>query len=119
MSPEEVVRAEMQAWSTLDANQIMAYFTPDATWLPGLHFATAAGYDEVRGAVEGFLKGMTGCDNEIVNLAVVGNTVLTERVDHIVLANGETLDAPGMGTFEVAGDKITAWRDYFCTATHD
>jgi hypothetical protein len=23
------------------------------------------------------------------------------------------LDAPGMGTFEVTGDKITAWRAYF------
>lgn len=38
--------------------------------------------------------------------------MLTERVDHLVY-DGERLDAPGMGTFEVVGEKITAWRDYF------
>jgi limonene-1,2-epoxide hydrolase len=47
---------------------------------------------------------MTGCDNEIVYLAVTGNVVLTERVDHLII-DGKTLDAPGMGTFEVSGDK--------------
>jgi limonene-1,2-epoxide hydrolase len=36
---------------------------------------------------------------------------LTERVDRLIY-NGKALDAPGMGAFEVAGDKITAWRDY-------
>ena len=47
MNPEDVVRAEMHAWSTLDADQIMAHFTADATWLPSLEHATARGYDEV------------------------------------------------------------------------
>jgi len=36
---------------------------------------------------------------------------LTERVDRLIY-NGKGLDARGMGTLEVAGDKITAWRDY-------
>jgi limonene-1,2-epoxide hydrolase len=49
---------------------------------------------------------------EIVNLAVAGNAVLTERVDHFVY-DGKTIDARVMGAFEVSGDKITAWRDYF------
>ena len=112
MTPEEVVRAELQSWSSLDADQIMAYFAPDATWLPGFTFPTSSGYDEVRRAVEGFLKGMTRCDIEIVNLAVAGDVVLTERVDRLI-HDGKSLDAPGMGAFEVSGDKITAWRDYF------
>ena len=73
---------------------------------------TSSGHEEVCRAVEGFLSGMTRCDIEIVHLAVAGNIVLTERVDHLVF-DGKTLDAPGMGTFEVTGDKITAWRDYF------
>ena len=44
------------------------------------------------------------------------------RYDHAFTerpTNGKTLDAPGMGTFEVTGDKITAWRDYFYTGAHD
>src|SRR5688572_11686207 len=91
----------------------MGYFAPDATWRPGFGFSTSSGHEEVRRAVEGFVTGMTRCDIEIVNLAVAGNVVLTERVDRLILLGGKMLDAPGMGTFEVTGDKITAWRDYF------
>ena len=39
---------------------------------------------------------MTECDIEIVNLAVAGNVVLTERV-HRLIYNGKPVDAPGMG----------------------
>ena len=112
MTPEEVVRAEMAALASLDADQIMTYFADDATFLPGFSFPTHSGLEEIRNAVEGFLEVMTKCDIEIVNLAVAGNVVLTERVDRLVY-NGKPVDAPGMGAFEVSGDKITAWRDYF------
>ena len=114
MTPEEVVRAEMAAWASLDVDQIMAYFADDATFLPGFSFPTHSGLQAIRKAVEGFLQVMTKCDNEIVNLAVAGNVVLTERVDRFIY--GKPVDAPGMGAFEVSGDKITAWRDYFYLA---
>ena len=118
MSAEEVVRAELHAWSTLDVDQIMAYFTQDATWKPSLVHPTSSGFEEIRRAVEGILKDMTWGDIEILHLAVVGNVVLTELV-HRFIMNGKRLDAPGMGTFEVAGDKITAWRNYFCPGAHE
>ena len=117
MNAEQVVRAEMEAWSTLDVDQIMSYFAPDATWMPSLEHPTAHGYDAVRREVEGFVKVMTWGELEIVNIAVAGNVVLTERVDRFII-NGKKLDAPGMGVFEVTGDKITAWRDYFCPCAH-
>jgi limonene-1,2-epoxide hydrolase len=37
---------------------------------------------------------------------------MVERVDHFVY-DGNKISARCMGAFEVAGDKITAWRDYF------
>jgi limonene-1,2-epoxide hydrolase len=112
MKPEEVVRAELAAWASLDVDQIMAHFTDDATWLPAFKFPTYSGLKEIRQAVDGFLKPMTKAHIEILNIAVAGNVVLTERVDRFIY-NGRPLDAPGMGAFEVSGDKITAWRDYF------
>ena len=48
----------------------------------------------------------------IVNLAVDGDTVLTERVDEVT-ANGIMAPVPLMGTFEVRSGKIVEWRDYF------
>ena len=115
MTPEEVVRGALAAFASLDVDQIMAYFADDATFLPGFTFPTYSGLTEIRKAMEGFLKVMTKCDIEIVNLAVTGNVVLTERVDRMIY-NGRSVDAPGMGALEVSGDKITAWRDYFYSA---
>ena len=48
----------------------------------------------------------------IRNLAVDGDTVLTERVDQVT-ANGIMAPVPVMGTFEVSDGRIVAWRDYF------
>ena len=112
MTPEEVVRAHLEAVSTLDIDQIMAHFAEDATFMPAIGWPTTSGIAALRGLWEGFLKVMTKCDIEIVNLAVAGDVVLTERVDRLIF-DGKPLDAPGMGAFEVSGDKITAWRDYF------
>jgi limonene-1,2-epoxide hydrolase len=113
MTPEEVVRRLIGAFESLDVDQIMAYFAEDATFLPGFSFPTFAGRREIRKAIEEFSKHMTKCDVEVVNLAVSGNVVLTERVDRFTYQSGKAVEAPGMGAFEVSGDTITAWRDYF------
>lgn len=43
-----------------------------------------------------------------------GDRVLTERVDHLIDCDGKVImSARCMGVFEVAGGKITAWRDFF------
>jgi limonene-1,2-epoxide hydrolase len=112
MNPEEVVRAAMKAQSSLDLDQALAYFSDDATFCPAIGLPTYSGIEAIRECVKGYLKVMTRCDIEIVNLAVAGNVVLTERIDHVVF-DGKAHDAPGMGAIEVSGDKITAWRDYF------
>lgn len=47
-------------------------------------------------------------------IAADGNRVLTERLDRFVRADGsEVAAAKLMGIFEVEGDCIVAWRDYF------
>lgn len=89
-----------------------AYFTDDATFMPAIGMPTYSGIEEIRNALTGFLKVMTMLDIEIVHLSAVGNVVLTERIDRAIV-NGHQHDAWGMGAFEVAGDKITAHRDYF------
>ena len=116
MSPEDVVRAEMAAWGRLDVEEILSHFTPDAVW-DNVPIGAAVGIDEIRGAVERWVGQTTSFDAEMVNLAVAGNVVLTERVDHIVIG-GQTIHARVMGAFEIEGDKIRAWRDYFDMAGH-
>ena len=69
------------------------------------------------------LRSSSGSSHELLRLLragnwklVLGNTVLTERVDVFHLPKG-TIDLPVMGTFEVRDGKIAAWRDYFDMAT--
>lgn len=111
MSPEEVVRAELNAWSGLDVDEIVSYFAGDAIW-DNVPLGAVSGHQEIRKAVQGYVDRTTQGNIEILNLAVAGNVVLTERVDHFVY-DGKSIHARIMGAFEVNGDKITAWRDYF------
>jgi limonene-1,2-epoxide hydrolase len=111
MTPEEVVRAELDSWSRLDVDEIVSHFAADAVW-DNVPLGAVSGHDAIRRSVQGYVDRMTHGDIEILNLAVAGNVVLTERVDTFGY-DGQTVHARVMGAFEVSGDKITAWRDYF------
>ena len=111
MTPEDVVRAELKAWHGLDVDQIVNHFHPDGVW-DNVALGVHRGHDEIREAVQGYVQRMDSADLELLNIAVNGNVVLTERVDHMIY-DGNKIAARCMGAFEVTGDKITAWRDYF------
>ncbi|BDC46113.1 hypothetical protein PTKU15_94100 [Paraburkholderia terrae] len=49
----------------------------------------------------------------VVNIAVSGNVVLSERVDVFFHASGGTITLPVMGTLTIENGMITVWRDYF------
>jgi limonene-1,2-epoxide hydrolase len=116
MNAEGIVRAELRAWSSLDADEIMRYFAPDAVWDDPSH-GPISGYDDIRKAVTGGLSRMTHADPEILKLVATGGVVMTERLDHFTF-DGKRIDVPAMGVFEVVAEKITAWRDYFDLTPH-
>lgn len=111
MSPEQVVRAELDAWSTLNVDEIIAHFAIDAVWDDPSH-GPLEGRERIRDAVEGFVARMTAADMEVVHLVARGPIVMTERVDRFTF-DGRQVAAAIAGVFEVDGDKIVAWRDYF------
>jgi len=111
MNPEEVVRAELDAWSTLDVDAIMSHFAVDAIWDDPSH-GPITGHDNIRKAVEGFVARMSAADMEVRHLLVGGTIVMTERVDRFTF-DGREVAAEIAGVFEIDGDKIVAWRDYF------
>ena len=111
MTPEDVVREELRAWERLDIDEIVSYFAPDAVW-ENVPVGAVSGHDEIRKEAERWLGPMTSCRVEILNLAVAGNVVLVERVDHATYQD-QLFDARVMGAIEVDGDKVKAWRDYF------
>lgn len=111
MSTEEIVRAEMAAWGRNDIDEVMRYFVDNPTLHAG-PFPPVCGYDAIRKTVEGYFSGGTCIDHEILYLAVDGDVVLMERIDHWII-NGKSMAIPHMGACEVKNNKITAWREYF------
>lgn len=115
-TPIETVLAFCEAWSRLDIEELMAYFSDDAVYhnMPG---PPAIGKDAVRTTIERFLGGWQSTDWEVLNTAANGRLVFAERVDRTVAA-GKKIDLPVTGVFEIEGEHIRVWRDYFDLATY-
>lgn len=111
MNPEDVVRAELSAWRSRDVDEVVGHFSVDAVW-ENVPLGVVTGHNEIRALAKQYLGRITQFECEIVNLATAGNVVLTERVDRFVF-DGKEVSARCMGAFEITGDKISAWRDYF------
>ena len=110
MSPEEVVRAQLDAWATLDAEKILSYFGDQAVLVDPT--GTYLGLGQLRGWVQEHVKRMDHAELKVLTVAVNDSLVMVERVDRFIY-DGKKVSARCMGAFEVAGDKIVAWRDYF------
>ncbi len=94
------------------------YFTPTTTW-ENVGMSLTTGPDEALAALDGFEAnlGMVAMTVDIHSIVALGDKVLTERVDHILTADGSVAASIRiMGIIETSGGKITAWRDYFDTA---
>ena len=110
VSPGDVVRSFIAAWNANDLERIVAHLHPDVLY-HNIPVAPIRG----RAAVHAYLAGKGGfdwVDWKLLAIAESGAKVLTERVDDFGIA-GASISLPVMGTFEIEGELIRAWRDYF------
>ena len=108
----EVVRHLIDAFNAADMDRIMDHFGDDAIY-HNIPVAPVIGRAAIRAVIQGFMGMASRVDWQLRNLAVTSTgVVLTERIDRFFI-KGTWVELPVMGTFEVAGGKVTAWRDYF------
>ena len=97
-----------------------AYLADDCVW-QNSGSPTLRGKKEIMRALEAFHDsiGLEDVGGEFLAIASVGDKVLTERHERWTGKDGAVLLAslPLMGTFEVRGGRIYAWRDYFAPPT--
>ncbi|HEY1739405.1 MAG TPA: limonene-1,2-epoxide hydrolase family protein [Acidimicrobiia bacterium] len=110
-TPTDTVRDFCAAWTRLDIDELLGYFTPDAVY-HNIPVDPVVGVDAIRAMMAMFTTGVERIEFRVKNLATTGNVVMTERVDVFVQPE-RTIELPVMGTFEVVDGKIAAWRDYF------
>jgi len=109
MGAEETVRAFIDAWNALDEARIYALMSDDIVY-HNMPMAPVVGRDAARAHLASWP--VDECVWEVLNLAVSGDTVLTERVDRFVRGDRRIV-VPVMGAFEARDGRITHWRDYF------
>jgi limonene-1,2-epoxide hydrolase len=112
---EDVVRDFIAAWSRLDADEIVAFFTTDGTYHNMMN-KPVSGRDNLRAFIGGFIKRWSATDWEVVHIVSRDNIVIAERVDRTRIGD-RSVDLPCCGVFEMDDGKIKVWRDYFDLAT--
>jgi limonene-1,2-epoxide hydrolase len=109
---EHLVQQFCDEWGKgSDVDVIASYFTDDAVY-HNIPVDPVTGRDAIKATIAMFTTGVEKMEFRMRNISSHDNIVLTERVDVFVLPH-VTIELPVMGTFEVEGDKIAAWRDYF------
>jgi limonene-1,2-epoxide hydrolase len=115
-SPIQVVRRFCAAWADgTSAEDLATFFTEGAVY-HNIPLEPVTGRQAIAANIATFIRpgtpGIEGIEFRVINIAADGPVVMTERVDVFTVPGG-TFELPVMGIFEITGEKINAWRDYF------
>ena len=111
----QVIRDFIEAWSNLDADELVEYFTEDGIYY-NMPAQPVQGKEQLKGFIGGFISNWTKTDWDLLNIVGEGDVVFGERLDRTV-AGEVKVDLPCCGVFEMQDGKIKVWRDYFDMAT--
>ena len=112
---ERVISEFIQAWSRLDPEELVGFFTEDGTY-HNMPTRPVSGRENLKAFITGFLRGWTSTEWDVVTLVANGDVVIAERLDRSVVG-GKLVDLPCCGVFEMQDGKIKVWRDYFDMGT--
>jgi limonene-1,2-epoxide hydrolase len=107
----DIVRRFCAAWEKGDVDALLDFFTDDAVY-HNIPIDPVQGKDAIRATIAGFTAGVERIEFRVHHIMGDGSVVMTERTDVFVLPT-TTIELPVMGTFELTGNRISAWRDYF------
>jgi limonene-1,2-epoxide hydrolase len=117
MTPDEVVTALIRACEARDLDSVLELVTDDIEYdnVPvgkvfgpeGVRVVLSAGVSEAAAQVEWVVHRQVSS----------GNTVMNERTDRFFL-DARWIEIPIAAVFEVRGDRVSLWRDYFDLETY-
>jgi len=114
----DVVMAFIGAWNARDFEKIMSFFDAQSFY-HNLPMDPVTGTQAIRGVLEAFFNSASEIDWEVHGISETSDgTVLTERSDKFLI-NGQWMTLPVMGAFELDGQIIRKWRDYFDLKTFE
>ncbi len=112
----QTIRDFIAAWSRLDADELVGYFTDDGIY-HNMPAEPVAGQARLKQFIAGFTADWTSTEWQIINLLDGGDIVMVERMDRTRIGD-KLIELPCFGIFELDDGKIRIWRDYFDMATY-
>jgi limonene-1,2-epoxide hydrolase len=107
-----VIDRFVAAWPRKDVDELMSFFSEDAVYENVPIDPPNRGVEEIRKVIEQFSGMATQIEFIVHQQSANGSVVMNERTDRFEVG-GKWVELRVMGVFEVEGDKIKAWRDYF------
>lgn len=112
-TPLEIAEEFLGLWTADRMEDALTMLTEDV-YYHNVPFPVIIGRDGVRQFHIDFGFGKDWrAEFNIINIAVVGNVVLSERLDVFYHTSGGTISLPVMGALTIENGMITIWRDYF------
>jgi limonene-1,2-epoxide hydrolase len=109
---QDTVRSFIAAFNRNDVEAVMSFFAEDCVY-HNVPVEPVRGLAATRAVIQGFAGLATKVDWVLHQIAETDDgVVLTERTDRFEIG-GRWVELPVMGSFELRGGKIAAWRDYF------
>lgn len=115
MDNVQIIQNFIDAWSRLDAEELVTYFAVDGIY-HNMPAQPVQGHENLKAFIGGFIANWTQTDWDTLNIMGQGNVVFAERLDR-TQAGDIKVDLPCCGVFEMEDGKIKVWRDYFDMAT--
>jgi len=111
---EKTVTELFNAWKRLDFIGATELLTDSFTFQADPSLKPIEGKAAVGKEWQSYLKFMKSYEFKTLHVLSSGNVVMMERLEWIGTKRGK-IELPIMGVFELAGGKLTAWRDYWDT----
>ena len=107
-----VVQQMIDAWSDRDWNAVVELFTPTGVLAIVPTRQRYQGHEAIRGHLDEVANGIESLSFDIRQLTGDGSIVTFER-DDVFVYNGREARVPVCGVFEIEGDRVREWREYF------
>ena len=115
MTPEETVDEFIHRLVTQNLDGACELVTDDLEY-DNVPMGKNVGPEGLKTFLQPMVDGLDEVEFVVHRQTATGNVVMNERTDRFRL--GENwLELPVAGIFELTGDKISLWRDYFDMAT--
>ncbi|NNE35640.1 MAG: SgcJ/EcaC family oxidoreductase [Rhodothermales bacterium] len=108
-------RQMVDAWNVKDWDQVFDLFATDGV-LQSMMSEPIIGREEIRSQLADLLSGIEQIELQIVNMGIVDDVVVLERVDDFVY-KGKRSRVPVVGVMEIQDGKVTEWREYYDQAS--